>query len=162
VKRKGGRPRVCATPEQVRGLRDGQGLSLRRVGHVLGISKSSVERLYNGAPAPGVSLNPGTASQNPRSDVPDHYHGTQPPQATGERWQVREIHEADTPAPIAELGVAIYRLPRRRIEPKRNSALGVRPVDGRSPHHCPNCGSQVWRLRSDGTLQCSICHRLQA
>lgn len=85
ISRTVGRPCVHANAEQVRDLRDNQGLSLRQIARILGIGKTTVARLYYAAFASEVSLNPEAGSLNLRFDVCADQHGTQPAQPSGER-----------------------------------------------------------------------------
>src|SRR3989442_6213695 len=66
-KRKPGRPRCEASPEQVRALRE-SGMSWRLIGSALGISKASAARLGRGVAQLLPSQNPINPSQKPRAD----------------------------------------------------------------------------------------------
>jgi len=157
---KGGRPRVHATPEQVRDLRDNQGLSWRRIEKFLGIGKTTAARLYSAAPGSGVSLNPETASQNPRSDVGDGQQGVEPAQPPGEQQHAGGAPGVGTPPAAANPAPANPPITFPRIKPSRNLGGSIWPVDGKPPGPCSVCGSRAWRLMPDGSCVCSVCRPL--
>jgi len=119
--RKGGRPRVAATCEEARKLRD-QGLSYGRIARVLGISKSSAERLCRAT----IRATPGLVSSGTSQNSRQQGTGPSPAvRALRPPLRLKRIPEADGP---------------------------ITPNAGQPPGRCPDCGGRAWRQMPGGAV----------
>jgi hypothetical protein len=149
---RGGRPPCVVSGQRVRQLRD-QGSSWRCIARTLGIGTATAQRLYKaicGVPE---------ASQNSRTEVPDHHQGTGPADAPAECECFGEVLEVYGSAPATESPLAIPRIKLGRIRPSGNRVGDIRTGD-KVPGPCANCRSRTWRLMPDGSLACCVCYPL--
>jgi hypothetical protein len=152
-KRKAGRPKRTAKPEEIRALRD-SGMSWRQVAKARGIGTATAMRLYSAdSGRADTSQNP-SLSQPHQTTRPRAADAPEPPLDATMEQSTDDLEQDDSPAPRVR-PVKIL----RRLIPKAGTGEGFpRPIDGRCPGPCETCGGNRWRISVAGFCVCEICH----